>query len=527
MIAADAVFIPRLQGRARFAAHDADVWKLAALGLFTAWTLLIGAAHEPWFDEAQAWLLARDNGFIELVAKRARYEGSPGLWHVILWVAIRCGLPYSKLYLLSAGFATAGAAVVLWRAPFPAYMRLGIVFSYFFAYQYACLARSYSVDLLLIPLAAACFAGRAEKPLRYALVIGLLANLNAHGFVAGAVMGLELGWSLFRAGKLRGSEAWIALAIASGLGLLALGTAWQPADSGYIRPKSDATAVSIASKAVGDLIDFLRHAFLDRLLVFSDRKYVPIDALLGFAVMLVALIPSIRLIARGNARFVSAGVIGVLLAFSSVVYTSPWHSGLLFLFWVFAQWVSWPPQSDSLRRQVLIGFGVIAIGQMVQTARTGIWELNHTYSPAGQAARFIDEYHSRQPTAKIAAFGFKTFAMQPYWAGNRFANYNDGASRPGWIDWRKGAPWDPFESEAGWKRVLEPKPNLIVASLAEIRGSTDELLPLACAAGYVETRRFQGTMIWRGAPYEDDTLAIFEPGSSPACAKVRRGHRAS
>ena len=47
--------------------------------------------HEPWADEAQAWLLARDSGLFELLFKRLRYEGHPGLWYLIL-------TPFSKLH---------------------------------------------------------------------------------------------------------------------------------------------------------------------------------------------------------------------------------------------------------------------------------------------------------------------------------------------------------------------------------------------------------------------------------------------
>jgi hypothetical protein len=401
-------------------------------------------------------------------------------------------------------------------------MRLGIVFSYFFAYQYACLARSYSVDLLLIPLAAAWFAERSDKPLRYGLVIGLIANLNAHGFVAAAAMGAELAWCLFRAGKLRDRRAWLALAVATGLGLLALASAWQPADNGYIRARSadHSTLASIIGDSLASFINFTREAFIDRVLVLSPQPKALIDGILGLAVGIAALLPSVKLVAQGPARFVCAAIFALLLVFSVAVYASPWHCGLLYLFWVFAVWVSWPPETGALRKQVLVGFAIIALVQLVQTAGTGIWELGHTYSPARQAAGFVNDYQSRRPTARVAAFGFKTFAMQPYWSGNKFANYKDGAPHPAWVDWREGQSWNPFLTRVGWERVLDAKPDLIVASLAELDGSTDMLRPLACRAGYVETRRFIGTMNWRASAYEDDTLAIFEPGT---CGRNKGG----
>ena len=45
--------------------------------------------HEPWVDEAQAWQLARNLPLTSLFKTYIRYEGSPGLWHFLLWMMIR------------------------------------------------------------------------------------------------------------------------------------------------------------------------------------------------------------------------------------------------------------------------------------------------------------------------------------------------------------------------------------------------------------------------------------------------------
>ena len=58
----------------------------ALLSAFTAYR------HEPWADEAQSWLLARDAGLIQLWTKLLHYEGTPGLWQTLLHVLIRIGL---------------------------------------------------------------------------------------------------------------------------------------------------------------------------------------------------------------------------------------------------------------------------------------------------------------------------------------------------------------------------------------------------------------------------------------------------
>ena len=57
-----------------------------ALIIYVIALLYIIPKHEPWEDEAQAWLLARDSGLVELLFKNIGYEGHPGLWHVILMI---------------------------------------------------------------------------------------------------------------------------------------------------------------------------------------------------------------------------------------------------------------------------------------------------------------------------------------------------------------------------------------------------------------------------------------------------------
>jgi hypothetical protein len=64
--------------------------------IFSAILAIVGPHHEPWFD-AQAWLIARDATLWDLLAHRVRYEGSPGLWHLLLWFLSRAGMPFTWL----------------------------------------------------------------------------------------------------------------------------------------------------------------------------------------------------------------------------------------------------------------------------------------------------------------------------------------------------------------------------------------------------------------------------------------------
>ncbi len=146
--------------------------------------------HEKWADEAQAWLLARDLDLKTLWFHELRYEGSPGLWHTILWVAQHVfHARYDAIGYIGAAFAIAGAAVILFATPFPIPIRWLMASSFFCLYQYAVIARSY-VLFGLFCFAAARQYRSLERPLAFAMSLMPLALLTAHGSLLAFSLGL-------------------------------------------------------------------------------------------------------------------------------------------------------------------------------------------------------------------------------------------------------------------------------------------------------------------------------------------------
>lgn len=95
---------------------------------FLGWVacVVVGlVAHEPWFDEAQAWLLARDASLGELLFHRLRYEGHPPLWYLLLAVPAKLGLPYKTINLVSAAIAGVGVVLLLAERRLPLAVRCG------------------------------------------------------------------------------------------------------------------------------------------------------------------------------------------------------------------------------------------------------------------------------------------------------------------------------------------------------------------------------------------------------------------
>jgi hypothetical protein len=136
--------------------------------------------HEPWADEAQAWQIARSLSLTDLFLKYVRYEGSPGLWHFLLWILNRVHVSYSGMHWVAGAIAVAGVSILVLRSPFPRYLKLSLPFTYFLLFQYAVVARSY----VLVPLMLFMIASRWKKsPVGIALLLGLLANVALHATV--------------------------------------------------------------------------------------------------------------------------------------------------------------------------------------------------------------------------------------------------------------------------------------------------------------------------------------------------------
>jgi len=174
-------------------ASQAAWWRIADFGVLGLWIVIVAFTlphHEKWADEAQAWLLARDLDLRTLWFHELRYEGSPGLWHTILWVAQRVfHARYDSIGYIGAVCALAGVALVLFKAPFPRPLRWMLVFTYFMVYQYAVIARPYTLVPLLAFAAATLFKD-IRHPERITVVLVLLANISLHGTIIAGCLGL-------------------------------------------------------------------------------------------------------------------------------------------------------------------------------------------------------------------------------------------------------------------------------------------------------------------------------------------------
>src|SRR5215475_10660293 len=99
--------------------RKADWWRFGDTAVLVAYSAVVLWAlqyHEKWADEAQAWLIARDLDLRSIWFHELRYEGSPGLWHAILWIAQHVfHARYDALGYIGVAGATAGVALLMFK----------------------------------------------------------------------------------------------------------------------------------------------------------------------------------------------------------------------------------------------------------------------------------------------------------------------------------------------------------------------------------------------------------------------------
>ena len=177
------------------------------LALYAGLLAYVIPRHEPWADEAQAWELARSLSLKSLFGTYIHYEGSPGLWHALLWMLSRLHVTYAGMHWFAGSIALAGMVLLTVASPFPLVLRLMLPFTYFFAFQYSVVARSYVLFPTILFALACCWSNRRMRPLPAVLLIGLLGNVSAHAFVVALGLALILAMEWYRTPKEERAQA--------------------------------------------------------------------------------------------------------------------------------------------------------------------------------------------------------------------------------------------------------------------------------------------------------------------------------
>lgn len=407
--------------------------------------------HEPWRDEAQGWLIARDCTDLAALFHLMGYEGTPALWHLLLVPLARLGMPFVAASFLNFAIIL-GAVILLVRyAPFSLFHKALIIFGYYFFYEYCVFARNYSFIVLLLFLIATFYENRFKRPILHASLLALLANTSLHGLVIAIILGGFYVLEILSRQRMRLSAVPLTWSLIVLLGFaVSVLQMWPPVDVMPPRGHFVGTAPSLINiKLTYDHLMVVPHVLVGAFwpiplptLHFWNSKlvYLPIEnlrecrviptfsSILYSAALLLPAGLSLGLFARKTFPFflyttLTLGLVGV---FFLIYEAGVRHQGLITVIFVFCLWVSthyterapkkFPSSLKIFDRKYHNGcITILLILQLLATSVAGYFDLKYDFSYGKKTARVLTESGLLKGNVLIATYqSHITCSIIPY-----------------------------------------------------------------------------------------------------------------
>jgi hypothetical protein len=475
-------------------------WREDILSQWPEWTTLVVYAsvvafaipyHEPWADEAQAWQLARRLPLVAMFQKHIRYEGSPGLWHLLLWILNRAHVSYVGMHWICGAIAVAGVSVLLLRSPFPRYLKLSLPFTYFLLFQYAVVARSY----VLVPCLLFMIASRWKRsPAVVALLLGLLANVALHAAVISGGLAIVYALERIRNGDFMKSgqrrKLLVSAAILLGLYAFAFWTAWPPHDLFLSRVRGQSRPFSVY--ATVSLVSGVCQPWL-----LSILFWIAIGLCLRARRSLFYLLPVL-----------------LFACFSGAVFAVWWHVGLLIPLVICLLWITWPTPGYSVFRYEAIGRAAMIFmtgTQILWSAYALAYDHSHAYSPDLAASKFLQPF-VRDGTAIAVTYldepgmsAFGVVGILPYFDHNTYMNLPNS-----FWSWSANDP-----TEDLFIAALRTQPRMVLVEVwqprpSELTNMRNPKIEMLTKAGYRLTNVFCGAQPERFQVVSNSCHLVFQ-----------------
>lgn len=471
-------------------------YQVVVFSVYLLLLMIVVARHEPWMDEAQAWLLAKDLTLKELLIKYLRYEGSPGLWHLILMVPAKLGLPYFTINVLSAFFSATGVWIFIRYSPFPAFIKILYPFTFFVFFQYGVVARSYCLIAPILFSIAIIYDKRRELPWIFTLLICLLANISAHTFlIAGSIAFVQFvdlikDWKILLP-KTKISQL-ISLAIFGVVAGTVIFIIMTPPDQIY------------AGYANWDLMNFIEttERMFGGSMVMNELNRVPwLYGVASFAIFII----TIHWLVKNKIAPLFIIPFLLLSALFAIKYRNYWHQGVLFLLWIFVLWIAFSRHGDKpltrTARHVIGWMGVVMAVQVYWCIDSVSYDLTHSYSGSYNLARYIKS--KGLENEKIYVSGWKNVSVLPYFSKNIFYNHNNGSNHRFW-NWSINNVTSVGATPGVLDTIECEQPELVIFSSDHIRSQQVIRLP-----GYRAVAFFKGYLCWKTGVIEPECYLVF------------------
>ncbi len=373
------------------------------LALYLIGHIVITYFHEPWYDEAEAWNIAKSGTLKEIIFDVPHLEGHPALWYIILKVFTVLGINYeAALNICSLIFAGIAVYLLIFKSPFPRIVRILLPFTYFFFYQYGVITRPYCVTMMAFVVAAVVYKLRSTKPWLYTLSLALICATSAYGLVLSG--GLAVAWviELLKKNKIKALLKDKSTYCLLGLLIYALFILYRiiPKDSSSISFASENFVNGLGVRLVYTFFVIVPDLFLTN--IFNEYGHLHDMPFEFVSFSITAIVGVVILFGFIRYAIVKKTIIQLSIPFilfslfSGFVYLYNHHIGILLCFFIFWLWISFEiPSSykvNNFKRYTttiaIAGCLMVSLGWSMISS---VVEVIDNYGPAAEIAEYLEE----------------------------------------------------------------------------------------------------------------------------------------
>lgn len=376
--------------------------KILIIVLFVILSIFVANNHEHWSDEAQSYLLARDNSILEIFSYM-RYEGTPSLWVIVIKLFIFLGGTFETFYIIPIFFSTIGIIIFEYKIKAPWYIKVLFPFTYFIFYQYTIVARSYCMVFPMLMIIAFIYDKKLEKPILYSLILLFFMNISLHTLIISGSLYLIFLIDVYKNKKFGDKKVLIACILIFIELLLTLICTIPAIDCSFVGNGGREITHIISEATIGSDYDILIECIITAIIATIFIFVLKNQRKLNNFYFIILFVP----------------VIAVLMF---ITYQG-WHIGIIWIL-IFTYFIINNMINDS--KIIKIFMIIVCLIQIYWTISSCIYDFYNNYSASKDASDFLKTIDYEEK--RIYGLGYSVTGIQPYFEYNIFENQNTDKS---------------------------------------------------------------------------------------------------
>lgn len=440
---------------------------------FVLISVIMGKYHEPWSDEAQSYLIARDNSIIGIF-QATRYEGAPVLWYLILKIVILTGFNYQYIWAIPMAFTILGVFLLLFKTDLPIIVKVLFPFTYYLLYQYNVVNRAYCTILPMLILISTIFDKKLDKSILFAIYLIIFLSISSHTFFIAGIIYLMYLIELVQNLKSMDESLKRKNIISAILIFLAFLITVI-----YVFPTREVTY----PKKTSNPCVAIANAFYSKNTQMNWK-----DTILTIGFMFIILVKYEW--KKYNLLITTMFAPIVMISF---FHTETWHYGIILLSFIFVCIITNRLNKDKL---LLLIFCIICLIQINWAKET--WRLEYTYMSSPSREIIADLIKNQYEEKKIYGVDYSVIAINPYFEKNIFSNLRNDK---GYYLWSKNNNYMTEE-----EMINDPAEIYIIHT----HGPTEENdIWRFLNSGDYERKDYLGLLFAKGEPYLSNYMSVF------------------